>query len=364
MKTTQIIFIGIFLLFGNSILGQESKNQKVILITLDGFRWQELFGGADEKLIGNKKYVSDVENLKKEFWRKSYKERRMALLPFIWNDVPKIGQIHGNRNIGSKVNLTNEQHFSYPGYNEILTGKADDKRIVSNDKINNPNVTILEKVNLKEEFKGKVAAFGSWDVFPYIINEERSGVPVNAGYEPVEGVNLSEKESLLNAMQEQTPKIWKTVRLDAFTHNFALEYLKKNHPELLYISYGETDDFAHEGNYQAYLKSAKRTDAMLKELWEFTQNDSFYKDNTVFVITTDHGRGTEPLDTWKHHGSNINGADQTWLIVYGSKVKVLGEVNLTEQLHTTQVASTVLRLMGVHSRESNIENEGLSILKD
>ncbi len=76
----------------------------------------------------------------------------------------------------------------------LLTGKADDERINSNDKMNNPNVTILEKLNKSAAYEGKVAAFGSWDVFPYIINEHRSGVPVNSGFEKAEGDNLTETE--------------------------------------------------------------------------------------------------------------------------------------------------------------------------
>nr|WP_297782434.1 hypothetical protein [uncultured Allomuricauda sp.] len=166
-----------------NVQAQSADDTKVILITLDGFRWQELFTGADSLLIGNKDYVHDVEKLAEAFWKDSPEERRATLMPFFWNQVEKMGQIHGNRNKGSKVNLTNGMWFSYPGYNEILTGTADDARIRSNDKMQNPNTTILERYNNTSEGKGKVAAFGSWDVFPFIVNEERSGVPVNAGFE-------------------------------------------------------------------------------------------------------------------------------------------------------------------------------------
>ena len=111
-----------------------------------------------------------------------------------------MGQIHGNRNLGSKVDLTNTLWFSYPGYNEILSGKADDERIDSNDKIPNPNKTVLEIANNDARYKDKVAAFGSWDVFPYIINDKRSGIPVNAGYMNAEG-DLNDREVFLNEMQ-------------------------------------------------------------------------------------------------------------------------------------------------------------------
>ena len=338
----------IVLISCKSTTDQEISNtneQHVILITLDGFRWQELFSGIDEDLMTNKDFSSDTSRLRKLFWKETPQERRKVLLPFIWEAVPKLGQIHGNRTLGSHVNLTNSYWFSYPGYNEILSGDADDDRIQSNDKIPNPNRTILEIANADERYKGKVGAFSSWDVFPYIINEERSGVPVNAGFDLAEGENLSSNEIYLNRLQKATPSPWSTVRLDVFTHHFALEYLKKVHPSLLYISYGETDDFAHDGNYDAYIKSANTTDGLIKELWEFTQSDPVYKDKTTFIITTDHGRGTEPIGTWRGHGSSVNGADEVWLIAFGAGVKAMGEVNKEEQLYSNQIASTIAQVM-------------------
>lgn len=347
MKTMRRI-LTIICLFGAMASGssQEKNDTKVILITLDGFRWQELFTGADSLLVVNKEYVHDATMLKNAFWKDSPKERREALMPFIWNQAAKMGQLHGNRTLGSKVNLTNSMWFSYPGYNEILTGAADDARITSNAKMNNPNTTILELYNNTSEGKGKAAAFGSWDVFPYIINEERSGVPVNAGFEAATE-NLNEREKFLNQLQEQIPSPWGSVRLDAFTHHYALEHMKKNHPKLVYISYGETDDFAHDGDYQAYLKSAHNTDALIKEVWEFTQQDEFYKDQTIFMLTTDHGRGTQPLETWKSHGSDIKGAGQVWFIAFGKDIEPKGEVTQEEQLHSNQIAPTILKYMGI-----------------
>lgn len=361
------IIISSLVLFGflNSNAQQKAvvKKTKIVLITLDGFRWQELFNGADSELITNKKYVKDTAGLKTEFWRNTAVERRAVLMPFFWNEVSKMGQLHGNRDKGSNVNLTNSMWFSYPGYNEILSGVADDKRITSNNKFNNPNTTVLEKVNKLSKYKGKVAAFGSWDVFPFIINEERSGIHVNAGFEEAKGGNLSPREVFLNELQSKVPSPWDSVRFDAFTSNYALEYMKSKHPELVFISYGETDDFAHDGNYQAYLKSANATDSLIKELWDFTQKDLFYKDNTIFIISTDHGRGTQPLDTWRSHGSKIDGADQVWMIVFGKGVQTLGEVTSTEQLYSNQIAPTILHLLGTTAKDVEMKGQVLEILK-
>ncbi len=98
------------------------------------------------------------------------------------------------------MSVANNYYFSYPGYSEILTGIADDN-IDSNDKIYNPNLTFLEWLNNHKLYKNKVAAFASWDVFPYIINTERSKIPVNAGFD-----KSTEKDSysqLLNNLQSE-----------------------------------------------------------------------------------------------------------------------------------------------------------------
>lgn len=344
-------------------VAQKSKSPKIVLLTLDGLRWQELFTGADSLLVGNKDYVGNPDELKTTYWRNTAEERRKILFPFVWNTVSKMGQIHGNRNKNSKVDLTNTMWFSYPGYNEILSGKADDKNITSNSKTNNPNKTVLELLNSMPAYKGKVAAFGSWDVFPFIINEERSGIPVNAGFQKAKGNKLTVKEEFLNKLQGQTPSPWGSVRLDVFTHNFALEYMKKEHPEVVYISYGETDDFAHDGEYDAYLHAAKNTDGLIEELWNFTQSDSFYKDNTVFLITTDHGRGTQPLETWKHHGNKIEGAGQVWFVAFGKEVSTLGEVSKEEQLYSNQIAPTVLDVLNIKIDKDKMKGKPINLGK-
>jgi hypothetical protein len=338
------------------VIAQQLKTENIFIITLDGLRWQELYSGADSLLIDDSGYVEDPEALTERFWNKDPLKRREMLMPFFWGTIAKEGQLYGNRKFGNKVNCSNNMWFSYPGYNEILSGAPDDKNINSNDKIPNPNITVLEFFNNQPSLKDRVAAFGSWDVFPYIINEDRSGVPVNAGFDKAEGSDLTEKEILLNEMIEQIRSPWGSVRLDPFTHHYAVEYIKKNQPRVVYISYGETDDFAHDGRYEEYLKSAYMTDQLIKNLWEMVQSTEQYKGKTTFIITTDHGRGTVPKETWKHHGAKIKGADQIWIAVLGPDTEAKGEIKTDAQLYQKQVAKTVAAFMGLDFSTS--ENQG------
>ncbi len=228
----------------------KKKTENIILITLDGFRWQEVFNGGDSSFMRQQQHLKDPD-LKKKYWREDLNERRKALLPFFWNTIATKGQLYGNRSFGSKVNITNNQLFSYPGYNEILTGKADNERVNSNDKFYNPNANVLEFINAQPAYKGKVAAFTSWDVFPYIINDKRSGVYVSTGVKPVEGSKLNDREKMMNDLVMSLPNPLGDVRLDAFTFYYGMEYLKKNKPKVMYFAFDETDDFAHGGEYGA-----------------------------------------------------------------------------------------------------------------
>jgi hypothetical protein len=346
MKALFKLSIVLILLSSISLEAQQEKNPNVFLITLDGVRWQDVFTGIDTTLL-NSNYTQDKDLLTRKFVGSSAVENREMLMPFFWNTIVKEGRLYGNRNKGSKVDLTNKMLFSYPGYNEILTGKADDENIDSNDKNYNKNTTILETANNSDVYNGKVAAFGSWDVFPFIINDKRSGVPVNAGYMDAYG-ELNEKEKFLNEIQRQAPIIWESVRLDVFTHHFAKEYVKKNHPKLVYIAYGETDDFAHGGLFDFYMKSLQNTDALIEDLWKYVQNDPFYKDNTYFIITTDHGRGegSEKNSKWTSHGTEVKGADHTWLAILGPDIGTRGEVG-NEQLYTDQIAPTISKILNL-----------------
>lgn len=364
MKFKFLLPVTVLLFFClKNINAQDLKTENVFLITLDGLRWQELFGGADSTLIADMDFVKDTTELKTLFWKETAKERREIIFPFLWEKVGKEGQIYGNRWFENKVNCTNVFWFSYPGYSEILTGYSDPD-ITSNKKIYNPNKTILEYFNNKKDFNGKVGAFASWDVFPFIINDKRSGIPTNAGFRIAKNDSLTDTEKFLNKLQPTVPSPWSTVRLDAFTHNYALEYIEKETPRLLYISYGETDDFAHDGRYDHYLKSAHQTDKWIQELWEYVQSHPQYKDKTTFVITTDHGRGAypNPKGEWKSHGKTYVGSNAIWMMAMGPDTPALGEVKTAGQLWQNQVAKTVAKFLG-HDYEGDRYKCGKAVIE-
>jgi hypothetical protein len=342
------------LLAGVAAFGEEPKAQSrpklktrnILLVTSDGLRWQEVFGGADSSLFNKENGgVAHPALMKSDFGGETPEARRKLLMPFLWSVVAKQGQIFGNVTAGSEVRVTNGRNFSYPGYNEILTGFADPK-INSNEKVPNQNVTVLEWLNGQDDYRNRVAAFGSWDVFPYIINRWRSHVRVIAGWRPLAGAGLSKEEFLISRLMAETPRMWEECCYDSFTFHAALEYFKRQRPRVLYVALGETDEFAHMGRYDQYLRAARNADFHLRHLWETVQSIPDYRGTTTMIVTTDHGRGNVPVE-WKNHGANVEGSDKIWIAVIGPDTPPLGERTHTKPLVQGQVAATVAALLGL-----------------
>jgi len=343
------IILIVFLISCFKSFGQQHKTENLVIVTLDGFRWQEIFGGIDSSLMLNKDYVRDTADLARKFWAPTKEERRKKLLPFFWNTIAKKGQLYGNRWEGNMVNNANRYWFSYPGYNEIFTGYPDDS-VNSNDKKWNHNINVLEFINKQPAYKGKVAAFSTWDVFPYILNEKRSGIYVNAD---VDTLDFKTPElTMLNDMQFLTTRPI-GVRPDVITYFVAREYLKTYQPKVLYIAFDETDDFAHAGMYDQYIGSGYSQDAMIADIWKTIQSMPAYKDKTTLLITTDHGRGDKVKDEWKHHGQKITDAGQIWIAALGPDTAPLGEIKRKEESYQAQVATTIAALLGMEYKPAH-----------
>lgn len=326
----------------------QQKTENIIIITTDGFRWQEAFGGMDSAIANSGKFnQGDSALIFKKYWANEGSERRKKLLPFLWNTIAAKGQIYGNRNYGNNVDNSNPYWFSYPGYSEIFCGYVD-TLVNSNEYKNNPNVNVLEFINKQAKFKNKVAAFGAWEAFDRILNKPRCGFPVVAAFSPTGGKNPTAKEQLINSMLKDSYKPWDLDEcLDVFTQHEAMEYLKTRKPKVLYIAYGETDEWAHAGRYRDYLESAHQFDAWVKDIWSYIQNDAQYKNKTSLLITVDHGRGDKNKSQWTSHGSDIPGANEIWFAVMGPDTPAKGEVKTDMQLYQKQFAQTIASLLGL-----------------
>ncbi len=128
------------------------------------------------------------------------------------------------------------------------------------------------------------------------------------------------------------------------TYESAKSYIEEKHPRVLFLGFGETDEFAHKGQYDTYLQKAHQVDMLIADLWYYVQTDPFYRNNTTFIITTDHGRGRGA--SWKGHGFWVKGSGETWIAMLGAGIAPLGEMKEKQQRYQKQVAATVSHLLG------------------
>jgi hypothetical protein len=322
------------------------KTRNVVLIVSDGLRWQEIFTGADEQLMNEKNggIWDKEEALKAEFWRADPTERRKVLFPFLWTTVAARGQIFGNQTQGSVAKVTNGLAFSYPGYNEMLTGHPD-PRINSNDFGPNPNISVFEWLNSLPELHGKVTAFATWETFKDIFNVKRSQLPLHVGWDLPYGGKPDARQQLMNTLYETTTRMDAEDVYDAFMQVPLLDMFATAQPRVLFVGYGETDNWAHAGRYDLVLHSAHQFDRFVEQLWNKLQSMPQYRDQTTFIITCDHGRGSGPVE-WKEHGVEEKGSENVWLAVMGPDTAPLGERQQVPEVHQAQIAATLAAFLG------------------
>ena len=147
LSTLVQVLTAALILSSATAAAQLSGVDRVILITADGLRWQEVFRGSDPKLINREDDgMKDAGDVRDRFANGPPAKRRERLMPFLWSTIATNGVVYGNRDKGSKVKVRNGHHFSYPGYSEILVGRPQDDLIDSNDNKPNPSPTVLEIV--------------------------------------------------------------------------------------------------------------------------------------------------------------------------------------------------------------------------
>ena len=329
---------------------RETRN--VILVTADGLRWQDLFGGMDPVLKDQKSAgMEESAALKARLWRGTPEERRKALMPFFWGTLAPKGVVLGNMNKHSSVRVTNVYRVSYPGYAEILTGRAQDEAIRGNDAMQTPTETVLEFLPRKLGLaSSQVALFGSWEMFQLIGEHQPGSIVINAGYRNYDGPHNSARMRELSALQFEVLSPWTEERHDYITFEMALAYLRAAKPRVLHIAFDETDDWAHDKRYNRVLDAIGYLDRCLQRIWQTVGELPEYRGKTTLVITSDHGRGGTPAD-WDAHGKDVAGAEQIWMAIAGPDTPARGEVEDSGEVFQRDIAPTILDLMGIDYRE-------------
>jgi hypothetical protein len=336
------------LLLPGILAAQTARDRNVILVTLDGVRPEDFFGGmdsvvsADDSLSG----IYKIDRVRADYWRATPEERRRAVMPFFWDSLAPRGQVFGNAALGSRVTITNGQGFSAPGYQELLTGRAQPD-VTTNDRIRYAHQTVLQYVRTRLGLRqAQVAVFGSWENFREYAASQEGAVFVNAGYDSLPAASATPEMQRLAVLQTRALALWEGSRLDAFTGALAVAYLRRFRPRVLYVAMNDTDDLAHSRRYDRVLDALHSLDQVIRELWTTAESLPGYRGRTTLIVTTDHGRGRTPED-WTDHGEGVPGSENIWLAVIGPFTPDRGEIRGPGEVHQANVAGTLLACLGL-----------------
>ena len=206
-------------------------------------------------------------------------------------------------------------------------------------------MNVLEFLNGKKLYQNRVASFACWGATGRCLNKMNSKMLINVPWENVPGDNLTEAETLANEIQQYAPRTFgEGERLDFEVYALAKSYIKAKHPKVIYIDFGDPDEYAHEGKYENYLDDIHNLDDMIGKLWKMMQEDEFYKGKTTFFIVPDHGRGAG--DQWPDHGAGVDHSNETWFMAMGPGIPAKGEIKTKTQVFQDQYAKTIAALLG------------------
>src|SRR5690625_4208938 len=351
---------------------KDEYHKKVVVITLDGVRWQEVFRGADSTLLAD--YGS--EQGKEIFWSDDKEIRKNKL--FDTNFFANIGSLYGNRDKGSPVYVKNSHRISYPGYHEIFTGNIGG--VASNAATENPHETVFEYINRQPGYDEitDVQVYAMWKRMRELFRVQSSKFmlfsPMQIEYgQPKETINLMhwmtenfrqnlegkdidefdvDYEEIISTFNnihgDLLPfgrNILESEQTELLLYATGKEFMKKTKPKATYFQFSLSDSFGHSGKYEDHLKSIHNVSVFIKDLIQYIDNDPFYAGKTSILITTDHGRGIG--GNWKRHGGHVSRSDEIWFVLINPEESAKGEVSDTRQYYQIQFAPTMGELIGI-----------------
>jgi len=277
--------------------------EPVLIVTLDGVRWQEVFGGTDPALT-TRPHLSGPE-----------------LFPNLYAFATTRGAFVGAPGHGV-IAATGPDYVSLPGYTEIFGGVGP-SACADNGCERTSTPTLLDDAHLRG---AKVAAFASWGRLDRAITAHPGAFLTSCGRgEPPTEAFPGAPES----------------RPDRLTAEAALAYYEAERPDVFYLGLGDPDEHAHQGNYEGYVASLRFADEVLGKLFAILNRDDRGQ-RTHVVVSPDHGRAHD----FRSHGGFAPEAARVWLVAGGPRVTARGEVDSPVPRRLADIAPTLRFALG------------------
>jgi len=315
-----------------------ARTENVVLVTLDGVRWQDVFHGVEraraEAAGLDKSAMLSADELMPNLHRLGHR-----------------GIVMGAPGRGGQIRASGPNHVSLPGYAELLTGLSP---APCEDNACRPEL----ESTLADEFLAmpgtdamRVAVISSWEGIGVVAASHPSAMIVSTGrHGGVSRSRLAYDDAALGrleaAEQAEPHPGARDFRPDRLTANIALSYMTKYEPRFLFLGLGEPDEYAHREDYPGYLGSLRNADMILGELLGLLDRMGEYGAHTTVLVTTDHGRSSE----FHSHGTDPESA-RVWLFMAGGAVPAVGPSSAPGRRRLADVAPTIRALVGLRASE-------------
>ena len=200
--------------------------------------------------------------------------------------------------------------------------------------------TLLDQ--LEGAFGGRsVAVVSSWDAIAHAVSANpASGMLLSTGRFHSRGID----DALLSAGRTANP--WPgngAYRPDALTGELALRILREAQPRALFVGLGDTDEYAHHGDYARYLQALESADSFLASVESTLAELGDRGARTAVFVTSDHGRNAG----FRDHGGAWPESSRVWLVARGPGIVARGAVSAPRSLRLADVAPTARALLGI-----------------
>jgi Metalloenzyme superfamily len=312
----------------------------VVLVVLDGVRWQDVFGGADRALARQ-------HNMGLGTWATP-----RALMPNLQNLLDFKGMAIGAPGHGAEMVTGGAQRISLPSYREIFSGRVD-AGCQSNDCPQPPGRTIADDV-YDASGPRDVAVVASWPTIARAASADPTRLVLTTGRKLLGRSEVLRADeviaSLLDAGAHGSAFPGEgDYRPDALTARIALRYLAIARPRFLFVGLGDADEYGHRNDYRGYLGALHEADDFLGELNVTLDAMGERGRHTTVLLTTDHGRASN----FRDHGLWHPESGRVWLVASGEDVHGRGLVAAARRHTLLEVAPTVRALLGISGGEGD-----------
>jgi hypothetical protein len=319
-------------------VSNERTESAVVLVVLDGVRWQEVFGGADRALARQRGMNSSA-------WANP-----RVLMPNAHHWLDTQGMAIGAPGHGAEMVAGGPQRISLPSYREIFMGRVD-STCQSNDCPVPAGRTLVDDV-FDASGPNDVAVIASWTNIARAASAEPTRFVLSTGRKLVGRGDVLRADdaiaSMLDASTHAAPFPGAgDYRPDALTGRIALRYLATARPRFLFVGLGDADEYGHRNDYRGYLKAVHESDEFLGELAVTLEAMGERGRHTTVLVTADHGRAYN----FRDHGMWHPESGRVWLVAGGGDVHGRGLVAAPRRHTLSEIAPTVRSLLGVAGGE-------------